>query len=439
MTGRTPPRRSAAFIAATALVASMGLAACGSDDSAGGTPTLTWYINPDVGNADPSAAKGGQAYLAKRCADGSKGKYKIKVQLLPNDASDQRLQLLRRLAAGDKTMDIMSVDPAFATEFAAADYYAPVPDSLQAQFKQDRVQSSVDASMYKDKLVSVPFWANTQLLWYKKSVAQKAGLDPQNKPVTWDQLIEAAKKTNTQIGVQAKLYEGYAVWINALITSAGGAIVENPGETYDNLKLGIDSAAGKKAADIIRKVATSGVAGPAIGSSTETESLGLFDGRNGGFLVNWPYTYGALANTDKKDVGAALYPRVSAGEESKPPYGGIQLAVGKESKHADLAYQAISCITNQENQTIYMTKSGNPASRKKVFDDAGVEKAFPGGIAKLIRENLDNAAPRPLTQYWGDISLALQQRFSPPGALTPQTPASTQKYIGEVLNGKALL
>ena len=438
MRGRTPHRRGAAFIAASALVASMGLAACGSDSSSGGTPTLTWYINPDVGNADPSAAKGGQAYLAKRCADASGGKYRIKVQLLPNDASDQRLQLLRRLAAGDKTMDIMSVDPAFATEFAAANYYAPVPDDLQAQFKQDRVQSSVDASMYKGKLVSVPFWANTQLLWYKKSVAKKAGLD-MTKPVTWDQLIEAAKKTNTQIGVQAKLYEGYAVWINALITSAGGAIVQNPGETYDNLKLGIDSAAGKKAADIIRKVATSGVAGPAIGSSTETESLGLFDGRNGGFLVNWPYTYGALANVDKKDVGAALYPRVSANEESKPPYGGIQLAVGKGSKHANLAYQAISCITNQENQTNYMAKSGNPASRKKAFDDPAVQKAFPDGIAKLIRENLDNAAPRPLTQYWGDISLALQQRFSPPGAVTQETPARTQKYIVEVLNGKALL
>lgn len=438
MRGRTPQSRGAAFIAASALVASMGLAACGSDSSSGGTPTLTWYINPDVGNADPSAAKGGQAYLAKRCADASGGKYRIKVQLLPNDASDQRLQLLRRLAAGDKTMDIMSVDPAFATEFAAADYYAPVPDDLQAQFKQDRVQSSVDASMYKGKLVSVPFWANTQLLWYKKSVAKKAGLD-MTKPVTWDQLIEAAKKTNTQIGVQAKLYEGYAVWINALITSAGGAIVQNPGETYDNLKLGIDSAAGKKAAEIIRKVATSGVAGPAIGSSTETESLGLFDGRNGGFLVNWPYTYGALANVDKKDVGAALYPRVSANEESKPPYGGIQLAVGKGSKHANLAYQAISCITNQENQTNYMVKSGNPASRKKAFDDPAVQKAFPDGIAKLIRENLDNAAPRPLTQYWGDISLALQQRFSPPGAVTQETPARTQKYIVEVLNGKALL
>mgnify|MGYP003352087422 CR=1 FL=1 len=43
------------------------LAGCASDD---GSPTeLTWYINPDVGNADPSAEKGGQAYLALELVD----------------------------------------------------------------------------------------------------------------------------------------------------------------------------------------------------------------------------------------------------------------------------------------------------------------------------------------------------------------------------------
>lgn len=146
-----------------------------------------------------------------------------------------------------------------------------------------------------------------------------------------------------------------------------------------------------------------------------------------------------MAATDKSDVGAALYPRVSADEESKPPYGGIQLAVGKGSKHADLAYQAAACITDQKHQTNYMVKSGNPASRKAAFDDPEVQKAFPNGIAALIRTNLDSAAPRPLTQYWGDISTALQQRFSPPQSVNEKTPASTQKFVLEVLNGKALL
>ncbi|WP_018156848.1 extracellular solute-binding protein [Demetria terragena] len=434
-----PPRRGVAVSLAVALTATMGLAACGSDDSAGGgTPTLTWYINPDVGNSDPSAEKGGQAYLAKRCSDASNGKYKINVQLLPNDASAQREQLLRRLAAGDKSMDLMSIDPVFVSEFAQAGYLAPVPKKYEAEFTEDRVKSSVTASTWEGELVAVPFWSNTQLLWYRKSVAKKAGLD-MSQPVTWDQLIKAAKSGKTDIGVQAALYEGYTVWINALIAGAGGKILDNPGAKGKDIKLDLDSPEGKKAAQIIGTIARDGLGGPAMGNSTETESLDSFKLKRANYLVNWAYTYGALGDKAKADVAATLYPRTEDGRKSAPPYGGIQLGVGAKSAHTGLAYDAAACVAGKENQAIYMSKAGNPASRKAAYTDPAVLKAFPNGIAKTIRTSLDQAIPRPQSQYYGDISTGIQQRFSPPSSVTTKTPASTQKFILEVLKGEALL
>ncbi|NHN55135.1 extracellular solute-binding protein [Calidifontibacter sp. DB0510] len=439
---RSPrPRRGVAFGLASALVASMGVAACGSSSS-GGAPTLTWYINPDGGGADPT--KGGQAQIAKTCTNASGGKYKISIQQLPNSASDQRTQLLRRLAAGDSSMDLMSIDPVFVAEFAEAGYLAPVPAAMEQDFTADRVQSAIDASKWKGKLVAVPFWANTQLLWYRKSVAQKAGLD-MSKPVTWEQIIGAAKKTNTKIGVQGKLYEGYTVWISALISGAGGKIVSNPGANYENLKLGVDSQAGKDAAKIINQVATSGVGGPAVGSADETAALNLFQSNStSGFLVNWPYVYAALSGTTPKipwlkDVAATEYPQTVAGKTSAPPFGGIELAVGKSSKNPALAYDAIKCITSTKNQAMYMVKTGNPASSKSVFDDPEVKKAFPNGIADVIRTSLQHAVPRPQSQYYGDISTGLQQKFSPPGSVNQSTPGQAQSFILNVLKGKSLL
>ncbi|KYH46042.1 extracellular solute-binding protein [Branchiibius sp. NY16-3462-2] len=431
---RTIKQQAAAVV--VALVGSAGIAACSS--ASGGTPNLTWYINPDGGGSDPT--KGGQAQLAKECTAASGGKYTITIQQLPNSASDQRIQLLRRLAAGDASMDLMSMDPVFVAEFAEAGYLAPVPESMQAEFTQDRVQSAIDASKWQGKLVAVPFWANTQLLWYRKSVAAKAGLD-MSKPVTWDQLISAAQKTNTKIGVQSSLYEGYMVWINALISGAGGKIVENPGARYDELKLGLDSQAGRDAAKIIQQVASTGVGGPAMGSSTETEALNLFQNTTtSGFLVNWPYTYAALTSAKVpflNDIGWAMYPQTVAGEQSRPPFGGIELGVGAKSSHQDLAYQAAACISNEKNQTTYMLGTGNPASRKAVFEEANVKKAFP--MANLIQESLQQAAPRPQSQYYGDISSGIQQQFSPPSSVNQQTPAKAQEFIVKVLNGKALL
>src|SRR6187549_1872051 len=94
-------RRRTAMAACAAMLAAATLASCAEE---GGATTVTWYINPD---------NGGQGRLAEKCAAASDGKYKVDVEILPNDASQQREQLVRRLAAQDSSIDVMSLDPPF--------------------------------------------------------------------------------------------------------------------------------------------------------------------------------------------------------------------------------------------------------------------------------------------------------------------------------------
>jgi len=417
------------------VAATGALSACGGQDTSEDSSTLTWYINPDSGGNDPN--KTGQAHLAKVCTDAAQGKYRITTQVLPNSASDQRQQLLRRLAAGDQGVDIMSMDPVFVAEFAEAGFLTEVPQDKQAALTEDAVKPIVESAKWKDKMVAAPMWANTQVLWYRKSMAKEAGLD-MDKPVTWDQLIEAATKLKSTIGVQAKPYEGYTVWINALIESGGGHIIQNEGASADDMKLGLDTPQGKKAAQIIGDIARGGLGGPAMGSSDETAALDGFAG-GGAFLVNWPYTWSALPEkgTDLNDIGFARYPQVEAGKESRPPLGGIELGVNSASTNKDAAWEAIQCITSQENQKAYMLGTGNPAARKKVYDDPEIQKAFP--MATLIRESLDAGGARPSSQYYGDISTALYKQFSPPDSVGEGTPAAAADFILKVLKGEALL
>lgn len=428
-------KRSVAGFAAICLTAAGALAACGSDDTSGSAKALTWYINPDSGGND--ANKKGQAHLAKVCTDQAQGAYTISTQVLPNSASDQRQQLLRRLAAADEGVDIMSIDPVNVAEYAEAGFLAEVPADKQEQLKEDAVEPIVESAMWKDKMFAAPMWANTQLLWYRKSAAQEAGLD-MSKPVTWEQLTAAAKKLDSTIGVQAQPYEGYTVWINALVESAGGHIIENEGAAADELELGLDTPEGKNAATIIGEIARSGVGGPAMGSSDETAALDLFSG-GGAFLVNWPYTWSALPDkgVDMNDIGFARYPQAKQGAESAPPLGGIELGVNAASTNQEAAWEAITCITTEENQQTYMLGTGNPAARKAVYDDPAIRKEFP--MASLIRESLDAGGPRPKTQYYGDLSTALYKEFSPPNEVTEATPAAATNFILEVLKGEALL
>ncbi len=439
-----PQRRTIRTIvaaAAIAMTATVGLSACADSGNGGGagSKVVTWYINPDSGGNDPN--KKGQAHLAKVCTDASNGAYTIRTQVLPNSASDQRQQLLRRLAAADPNVDIMSMDPVFVAEFAQAKFLTEVPADKQQALQEDAVQPIIDSAMWDKKMFAAPMWANTQLLWYRKSVAQAAGLD-MTKPVTWDQIIEAAKSQKKTVGVQARRYEGYTVWINALISGAGGSVIENEGVTdVDQIKWGLETPAGKDAARIIREVSDTGVGGPAMGSSDETAALDQFLSPSSGFLLNWPYVWAALderAPQLKSDVAWARYPQTVEGKESRPPLGGIELGVSQASTKKDLAWQAISCITSQENQKTYMLGTGNPAARKAVYDDPQIKEMFP--MAALIRESLDAGAPRPLSQYYGDISVALQRTFSPPNDVNPDTtPTAAQDLIVSVLKGEALL
>jgi len=300
------PRRALAGAAAVAVLSSV-LAACGSGDS--GVPTLTWYTNPD---------SGGQAEIAARCTEDAGGKYRITTAVLPRQAGEQREQLVRRLAANDASIDIMSLDPPFIPEFAQAGFLAPVPEDVAQRVTQDVVQSAIEGSTWDDELVAVPWWANTQLLWYRKSVAEAAGLD-MTKPVTWDQLITAAQDQDKLIGVQGARAESLTVWFNALIESAGGSIIAENSTDPDKIQLGLTSEAGTRAAEVMRDVSRSGQAGASLSTATEDTTATGFEGPDAGFQVNYPFVWGrALAAVEAgtmeqsvpDDFGCALYPQV---------------------------------------------------------------------------------------------------------------------------------
>ncbi|MEP7765311.1 extracellular solute-binding protein [Sanguibacter sp. 25GB23B1] len=435
MIGGTVQRRSKtlAVLAAAALVAP--LAACGGGDD--GTPVLTWYTNPDAG---------GQAAIAATCTEGADGAYRIVTSGLPTQAAAQREQLARRLAANDSSIDIMSLDPPFIPELAEPGFLAPMPDDVAEAVSADVVQGALDGATWKDELVTAPFWANTQLLWYRTSVAEAAGLD-MTQPVTWDQIIDATEAQDALLAVQGAKAESLTVWVNALVASAGGSIVENPEAGRDEIALGLESDAGREAATILEKIGTTGVGGPALPTEDENASLTIFQGDEGSFMVNWPFVWaasqsaveeGSLDQAVLDDIGWALYPRVLDDTETAPPYGGINLGVGAFSEHVDLAYDAVRCIVSPENQAEYFLTNGNPPANATAFDDPAVQEAFP--MAATIRDSLELAVPRPQTPYYNEVSTGLQETWHPVDGVDPATtPGASADLIISVLRGEKLL
>jgi multiple sugar transport system substrate-binding protein len=164
-------------------------------------------------------------------------------------------------------------------------------------------------------------------------------------------------------------------------------------------------------------------------------------------MVNWPFVYsateagvkdGTLDQSLLDDIGWALYPQVTADQPTAPPYGGINLGVGAFSKHVDLAFAASECIVTPEHQAQYFATNGNPPSNTASYDDPAVKEAFP--MADVIRQSLEQAAPRPQTPYYNEVSTGLQQTWHPPSSVTPEvTPTESTDLITAVLRGEQLL
>jgi multiple sugar transport system substrate-binding protein len=165
------------------------------------------------------------------------------------------------------------------------------------------------------------------------------------------------------------------------------------------------------------------------------------------FMVNWPYVYaaakgdvegGAADASLVEDIGWARYPRVVSGEASKPPLGGINLAIGAYTEYPDQAVELVKCLTSLESNVQYMVDAGNPAAKAAAYDDPAVREAFP--MADLIRESIDSAGPRPITPYYNDVSTSVQLTWHPSDDVrAPQTPKETSVFMTDVLNGDRLL
>ncbi|MBA3266608.1 MAG: extracellular solute-binding protein [Nocardioidaceae bacterium] len=401
------------------------LAGCGDDS---GTPTLTWYINPDAG---------GQAAVAEKCSTDA---YTIETQVLPQDASQQRIQLARRLAAGDDSIDLMSIDPPYTAEFANAGYLAPIPDDLATKLEEQSFQGATTAATWEDELVVAPFWSNTQVLWYRKSFVDKVGID-MNKPVTWDEIIKVASENGGTVGVQANKYEGYVVWINALISGAGGSLIEDA-EAGAEATVTVNSPEGAQAAKVIADLAGSAAAPADLSVSNEGTAGTTFGSDEGAFLVNWTYIFHNYDESDPevaKDIGYTTYPQTVAGKEARPPYGGIGIGVSDNSRYIDESMQAVECLTSAESQGINAELTGNMPASAGGYDYEPLKKLYPPDLLALFQQSVDAAAPRSVTPYWSDISSAIQSTWHSPSSVDESTPEESATFVEDVLAGDTLL
>jgi multiple sugar transport system substrate-binding protein len=410
---------------AGAVVASSALAACGSSSAGTGPVTLNYYSFPDNSGAIQQAVT--------NCSKQSGGRYTIVYNKLPTDADGQRQQMVRRLAAGDASMDILGLDVTWEAEFAEAGWILPWTGTYKQQASAGTLKVPLETATWKGKLYAVPYNSNTQLLWYRSDLVP-------NPPKTWDEMIndsiQLAKAGKPHlIEIQGAQYEGVVVWFNTLLASAGGSVL-TPSAT--KVSMGPPAV---RALSIMKKLATSVAADPSLSVQQEDQNRLSMEAGTAAFQLNYPFVYPSM-KTDQpklfKSFKWALYPRVNASEPAHVTIGGIDLAISKYSPHPDLAFQAALCLRNRPNQLVAATKGGLPPTIASLYNDPALFKDYP--FHADILAALQAATVRPKTPAYQSLSIVISHLVSPPNKINPASTGKTMtSQLNDALQSKGLV
>jgi multiple sugar transport system substrate-binding protein len=429
MSNAGPPRgltrrHARAIGLACAVLTGAALAACGSSSASTGPVTLNFYNFPDPSGAVQQAAT--------NCSKQSGGRYNIIYNKLQSAADQQRLQMARRLAAADPSMDILGLDVTWEAEFAQAGWILPWTGKYKAEAEKGTLKGALETAIWHGKLVAVPYNSNTQLLWYRSDLVK-------TPPKTWAQMFSDAEALAKQgkphlIEIQGAQYEGTVVWFNTLLASAGGSVL-----TADSQHVSLGAPA-RKALSIMKQLASSAAADPSLPVQMEDQNRLAMEAGTAAFELNYPYVYPSMKTDNPKLFKVfkwAPYPSVIPGKPAHVTIGGIDMAVSKYSPHPQLAFQAALCLRDAANQLTAAVKGGLPPTLAAVYNNPQMQSAYP--FRRLIMTQLQDAAVRPKTPLYQIVSVAISHLVSPPGSINPKsTEQSLVTNINDALQGKGL-
>src|SRR5215204_4322207 len=342
---------------------------------------------------------------------------KVTLHELPDEAGQQRQQMVQNTQIKNPKMAVLNVDVVWTAEFAANQYIEALPPD---QFPTEGfLKPTVDSATYFNKLYAYPHRSNGGLLFYRKDLLEKYSLQV---PTTFDEMKTACDKitageNNSKLACYAgqfNKYEGLTVNFDEAVHGAGGVIVGDDGKpnvATPEATMGLQTLTDWFKDGHIPKAAI---------TWTEEEGRKAFQDGELIFHRNWPYVYAFAAKTDgssKVNGKFAVAPLPGITQPGVSSLGGGNLGVAKNAENKGTAADFLKFMASADSQESDTLATGNAPVLESVYSDPDVLKKYP--FFPTLLESIQTAKPRPKAVQYGDVTLAIQDAAY--GALQGQT------------------
>jgi multiple sugar transport system substrate-binding protein len=358
-------------------------AACGSNTGRAGDPPPSTAFSastppPPLANLQQwyhAYGEDGVQDAVKRYA-AAYTKAKVTVQWNPGDYDSKIVTALQSSAVPDVFEAQVKIDWVRQNQVVAL-------DDLINPVKGDFSPAVLAAQTVEGKVYGIPQATDTQVLFYRKSLLQAAGLQP---PQTVDQLIDAAAKLTT--GNVKGLFVGNDGGVGTLT----GPLLWSAGLDYlgkDNKSVGFDDPRAATAFGKLRTLNTNNSL--LLGAPTDWSDPGAFiDGlaaMQWTGLWNMPNIQDAL----KDDFAVLPFPKLDDSGAVSVPVGAYGSMINAKSPNVDAAKDFVKWlwIDQTADQLEFATKFGfHVPSRQSLVDQATSLKTGPAAdAARFVKES----------------------------------------------------
>jgi multiple sugar transport system substrate-binding protein len=323
------------FLLCAALACGVLVAACGGDDSGGGTAGTTETGSTEgVKAVDPASmngAKGTVTYcsgkdtsgdLKETIAEFNKANPDLQVKLVefPEDAQQQHDQFVQRQKAKSGDCDGFEEDVVWTAEFASQKWLMDMSKYIETR-KDDFIPSTLETVTFDGKVFGAPRVSDAGMMYYRTDQVKSF-------PKTWQELYKMAGE-NDGLVYQGSAYEGLTVDFLEYAFAAGGSVLSDDGK-----KSTINSPENLKALQLMVDGIKNGDAPKAVTTMTEEPARRAWEAGKATFMRNWSYCY-ALSQKAPKVKGkfaVAPYPSFEGGGKAAV-LGGHNMVISVYSKN----------------------------------------------------------------------------------------------------------
>jgi multiple sugar transport system substrate-binding protein len=316
----------------------------------------------------------------------------LKVELSQYGEDQLSAQYNVKLNAGTNEIDVMMYRPLQEGKlFAKNGYLADLSTDVKTNKAwgwEDFQAGPVGTTTYKDKVVGVPIITEQEVLYYRKDLLAKAGLQV---PKTMDELQAAAKAIKAQnpgvAGFVARTGKSPAVTqFSSFLYSFGGDFIDASG------KSGVASDAAKKAyafyGGLIRNY------GPANVSTDMSwpEAMAIFTQGKAGLYTEADSLYKNATDKVKSKVADTVgFAPMPAGASGSKAYNVPSWALGVNDASANKsnAWKFIEWATSK-TMTLAIQQAGVPGARTSVWSDPAGVATYPADLAAAIAVSTKN-------------------------------------------------